>query len=518
MKTDLLRTAAKALLVAAIGLVAAGTNPLTAQSLADLEKRVTEFTLPNGLHFIILERHTAPVFAAVTYVNAGAANDPAGKAGIAHMFEHIAFKGTPYIGSKNYATEKPALDAVEKVYDQLEQERRKGPNADKAKIAQYEKGVKDAMDKAFTLVEQDAFTRMLEENGAVGLNAGTSMDSTVYFMSLPANRLEMWFMLESDRFLRPVYREFYKERDVVREEYRMRVESDPQGRLVTALMTTAFAESPYHIGYAGIPSDIENFRVEDAIDFRKKYYVPSNLTIVLAGDVDPKQVRALAERQFGPMPRGPLPPPITSKERPQMGEKRVAVEAEAQPMMAIGYKRPDAVHADDPVFDVLQGVLSQGRTGVLYKELVEKQKLALFAGAFNNFPGGKYDNLLVLFVVPNAGKSIEESEKATYAVLDKLTKEKVDAETLKRVKTNLRAGVIRGMNSNTGMAQAMAQAHVTYGSWKKLFQGLEDIDKVTAEDIQRVAKQYLTQRNRTVAFLTKPTAAAAAPASTQGGQ
>ena len=504
-----LRARAKAALQIALGLGLAAST-IHAQNLADLEKRVSEFTLPNGLHFIVLERHQAPVFSAVTYVNAGAANDPAGKAGIAHMFEHMAFKGTPYIGSKNFVAEKAALDAIEKVYDQLEQERRKGPKADKAKIETLEKSVKDSVEKAFGQVEQDAFTRMLEENGAVGLNAGTSMDSTVYFMSLPANRLEMWFLLESDRFLRPVYREFYKERDVVREEYKMRVESDPQGKLVTALMTTAFAESPYKVGYAGIPSDIENLRVEDALAFRKKYYVPSNITIVLAGDVDPKQVRALAERQFAAMPSGPLPPPVISKEQPQMGEKRVAVEVEAQPMVAIGYKRPDAVHPDDPAFDVLAGVLSQGRTGILYKEMVEKQKIALFAGAFNNFPGSKLENLMIIFVVPNAGKSIEDSEKSAYAILDKLKKEKVDAETLKRVKTNLRAQLIRGMNSNLGMAQSMAAAHVTYGSWKKLFQGLEDIEKVTADDIQRVAKQYLTARNRTVAFLAKP--------STQEGQ
>jgi len=312
----------------------------SAQNVADLEKRITEFDLPNGLHFIVLERHNAPVFAGLSFVNAGAANDPAGKAGIAHMFEHMAFKGTPSIGSKNYAAEKLALDALEKTYDQLEEERRKGPRADQAKITKLEAGLKADIDKTFGLVDQDAFTRMVEENGAVGLNAGTSMDSTTYFMSLPANRLEMWFMLESDRFITPVFREFYKERGVVRNEYAMRIESDPQGQLVTALMNTAFADSPYHIGYAGIPSDIDNLRVGDALAFRKTYYVPSNITIVVAGDVDPKEVRALATKYFGPMPAGPLPPPIITKEQEQRGEKRVAIETDAQPMLAIGYKRP----------------------------------------------------------------------------------------------------------------------------------------------------------------------------------
>ncbi len=474
---------------------------LPAQNLADLEKRVTEFDLPNGLHFIVLERHTAPVFAGLSYVNAGAANDPAGKAGIAHMFEHMAFKGTPSIGSKNYVAEKAANDAVEKTYDSLEEERRKGPRADQAKIKQLEADLKSAIDKSFSYVEQDAFTRMVEENGAVGLNAGTSMDSTVYFMSLPANRLEMWFMLEADRFINPVFREFYKERGVVRNEYAMRVESDPQGQLVTALMNTAFADSPYHVGYAGIPSDIENLRVGDALAFRKTYYVPGNITIVVAGDVNPTEVKALATKYFGPMPAGPLPPPVITKEQEQRGEKRVAIETESQPMLAIGYKRPDNLHADDPVFDVISGVLSQGRTGRMYKELVEEKKIALGAAAYATFPGGKQDSLYILFVVPNQGKTIEETEKATYEIVEKLKKEPVDDATLKRVKINVRAGLIRGLASNMGMANALAAAHVSYGSWKKLVTQLDELDKITAADVQRVAKTYFTEKGRTVAFM-----------------
>ncbi|MBY0505813.1 MAG: insulinase family protein [Bryobacteraceae bacterium] len=477
----------------------------TAQNVADLEKRITEFDLPNGLHFIVLERHTAPVFAGLSFVNAGAANDPAGKAGIAHMFEHMAFKGTPSIGSKNYAAEKAAMDALEKTYDLLEEERRKGPRADQARIKKLEADVKSGIDATFAQVDQDAFTRMVEENGAVGLNAGTSMDSTVYFMNLPANRLEMWFMLESDRFITPVFREFYKERGVVRNEYAMRIESDPQGRLITALMNTAFADSPYHVGYAGIPSDIENLRVADALAFRKTYYVPGNITIVVAGDVDPKQVRALATKYFGPMPAGPLPPPVISREQEQRGEKRVAIETDAQPMMAIGYKRPDALHADDPVFDVISGILSQGRTGRLYKELVEEKKIALGAAAYATFPGGKQDNLYILFTVPNSGKTIEELEKATYEIVEKLKKEPVDDATLKRVKINVRAGLIRALNSNMGMANALASAHVGYGNWKKLYSALDDVEKITAADVQRVAQTYFTAKGRTVAFMTKST-------------
>ncbi|MCU0247217.1 MAG: insulinase family protein, partial [Bryobacter sp.] len=189
---------------------------LMGQDLADIQKRVTEFDLPNGLHFIIFERKVAPVAAFYTYVNAGAVNDPSGATGIAHMFEHMAFKGTPQIGTKNWAEEKKALDAVEKAYDALNAEKNKGPRAEKAKVEELEKGLKAAIDKANSFVESEVFTRVFEENGAQGMNAGTGLDQTFYHMSLPVNKAELWFLLESARLKEPVFREFYKERDVIR--------------------------------------------------------------------------------------------------------------------------------------------------------------------------------------------------------------------------------------------------------------------------------------------------------------
>ena len=251
-----------------------------------------------------------------------------------------------------------------------------------------------------------------QEQGAVGLNAGTSMDSTVYFMSMPANRMELWMLMESSRFKTPVYREFYKERDVVREEYRLRIESDPVGKLINTMLSTAFVAHPYRIGPAGLPDDIETFRVGDAREFRKKYYTPSNMTISIAGDVDPKEVRRLAERYFGPLPAGPKAPTIRMNEPPQEGEKRSAVETPSQPIVLIGYKRPSQDHPDDPVFDVISGLLSQGRTSMFYRELVLEKKLVLQADTGPNFPGQKYPNLFIVIGVPNQGKTIEETEKA----------------------------------------------------------------------------------------------------------
>ncbi len=479
---------------------------LAAQSAQDFEKRITEFTLANGLHFIVFERHEAPVVSFHSYVNAGAVDDPSGETGIAHMFEHMAFKGTETIGTKNYGFERQAMDEVERIYDRYDAERNKGMNGDPKKIADLNQQLKAAMDKANSYVVPNAYPQLIEENGGVGLNAGTSEDSTNYFYNFPRNRLELWFLLESQRFYDPVFREFYKERDVVREERRMRVESSPQGMLAEALLATAFAAHPYRNMPGGWASDIENFRLPEAIAFYKKYYVPSNITIGIAGDVDAKECRRLADKYFSIIPGGPTPSGPRTIEPLQKGEKRVQVESPAQPFMAIAYKRPYQNDKDDPVFDVLGEVLAGERTGLLYTELVRDKKISLGAFAEPSFPGGKYPNLFLFFLVPSRGHSVEENEKACYQIIEHLKTDKVTDETLNRIKTKMRASVIRRLDSNSGMAQELTSYYVNYGDWRKLFTSIDDINKVTAEDVRRVAKQYLIPETRTVAYTVPPQA------------
>jgi predicted Zn-dependent peptidase len=484
------------------------------QSLQEFEKKVSEFTLTNGLHFIVIERHNAPVASFFTYVNAGSVDDPKGHTGLAHMFEHMAFKGTPTIGTKNWTLEKSALAEIEKVYDQLERERSKGPRADKQKLEALEKQMEAVIEKADSFIEPNEFDRVVEENGGVGTNAGTTMDSTTYYMNFPSNRLELWFLLESSRFRTPVFREFYKERDVVREERRMRVESEPQGKLMEALLAAAFAAHPYRNMPGGWASDIEQFRQPEAMEFFRRYYVPSNITIAIAGDVDPKQVRALAEKYFGPWKGGPPPEPIRTIEPPQEGEKRIAVAAQSQPLMMIGWHRPNELSPDDAPLEVLDDILSGGRTSIFYKELIRDRQLALAAVAESTFPGGKYPSLFLVLIAPNRGKTLEECEKAVYDIIDRLKTKPVDQATLDRVKTKIRADLIRKLNSNSGLAAELATYHAVYGDWRKLFTSLQDIEKVTAADVQRVARTYFTKANRTVAWTESPDPAPAKPETT----
>ncbi|HXI43173.1 MAG TPA: pitrilysin family protein [Bryobacteraceae bacterium] len=475
-----------------------------AQDLKEFEKHVTEFTLANGLHFIVLERHEAPVVSFHTYVNAGSVDDPEGKTGLAHMFEHMAFKGTDTIGTKNWSEEKKAMEAIETAYDRLEQERRKGRRADPKLIQTLQAAVKAAIEKSASYVIPNLYPTIIEENGGVGLNASTSLDSTEYFYNLPANRVELWFLLESQRFLHPVYRDFYKERDVVMEERRMRVESDPQGKLMETMLASAFEAHPYRRMPGGWATDIQSLRVRDAEQFYKTYYVPSNITIGVVGDVDPKQTRALAERYFGRLPAGPLPPLVHTVEPLQEGPRLTQVESPAQPFELIAYKRPDQYDKDDPVFDVISGILAGGRTGLIYKEMVRDKQISLAAGAEPNFPGSKYPSLFMFYVFPALGHNIQDNEKTLIELIERFKKQNVDAESLARVKTKTRATLIRQLDSNSGLAQLLTSYYVGYGDWRKLFTSIDDIEKVTADDVQRVAQKYFVTNARTTAFDFQP--------------
>ncbi len=477
---------------------------LRAQDLKEFEKRVSEFTLPNGMHFIVLERHEAPVVSFHSFVNAGSVDDPGGQTGVAHMFEHMAFKGTDSIGTKNWPEEKKALEAIEKIYGQLEAERNLGVHTNPAKAKELETSLKAAIAKADSFVDANVYPRIIEESGGVGLNAGTGMDSTQYFYSLPANRAELWFLLESERFVKPVFREFYKERDVVREERRMRVESSPQGKLLEALLATAFFAHPYRNMPGGWASDIESFRATDAQRFYKTYYTPVNITIGIAGNIKAETAKRLAEKYFGRLPAGPPPPRVRTEEPSQEGERRIGVESPSQPLLIVAYKRPDQLHKDDAAFDVVASILSSGRTGLLYKEMIRDKRISLAAIAQATFPEGKYPNLFLLFFAPATGHTVEENEKTAYAILERLKTEKVDQTALDRVKTKLRASLIRQLDSNSGLAAQLTHYYVSYGDWRKLFTGLQEINAVTADDVQRVARQYFVEKSRTVAYIVKP--------------
>jgi predicted Zn-dependent peptidase len=486
--------------------LAVSALPAAAQDLESFEQAVTEHTLASGMKFIIVERHEVPVVSLWLHADVGAADDPAGETGMAHMFEHMAFKGTSVIGTKDFEKEEQALAKVDHAYAAWQAERRKGEQADPQRLQQLEEAFRQAQEEAAGYVASEEFSKAIEQNGGVGLNAGTSYDYTVYFFSLPSNKLELWFSLESARFLDPVLREFYKERDVVMEERRLRVESRPLGNLVEEFLSVAYKAHPYGRALGGWRSDLENLTREQAERFFRTYYTPRNLTAVIVGDVEPKEAIRLAELYFGRLPAGPVPDTVWTAEPAQQGERRTTIYAQSQPFLLIGYHKPSLRHPDTAVFDAVQDILAGGRTSRLYRSLVQEKKIAALATGFPGFPGDKYPNLFLFFSVAAAGHTNKENEEAMLAEIERLKTELITEEELERVKSRARAELVRELSSNSGLAGQLASYQVLTGDWRNLFRHLEAIDKVTREDVQRVARTYFTERNRTVAYLEPETA------------
>ncbi len=491
-----------ALLVVLLCLSITTAASLRAQDMLNqFEEKVTEFTLDNGLEFIVVERHEAPVVSFFTYADVGGVDEVKGITGIAHMFEHMAFKGTTTIGTTDIEAEMEALGQVEETYMALKAEQQKGINADSTRLAQLQDAFDAAKERADELVIDGEFEKVIERAGGTGLNATTSADATRYFYSLPANKVELWFSLESDRFLNPVLREFYTERDVVQEERRMRTESQPFGRLLEEFLTTAYKAHPYGEPIVGHMADLQSFTATEAEAFFKRYYGANNLTIAIVGSVDPEETRALAETYFGRLPASDPPPVVETVEPPQLGERRLVIEEQTQPILIMGYHKGSINHPDNAAYDVLSSILSDGRTSRIYKKLVDEEQLALQAGGFNGFPGDKYPNLFVYFAIPNQNISPSEVESAMYDIIEDVKTNGVTPEELERVKTQARANIIRQLQSNTGIASNLTYYDVVTGDWRNLFNNLDAIEAVTNEDIMRVANETFTKNNRTVAMI-----------------
>jgi predicted Zn-dependent peptidase len=463
----------------------------------EIQKQVTEFTLKNGLKFIILPRHDAPIVSFHTYVSIGSVNESRTITGIAHIFEHLAFKGTSDLGTKDYKKEKPLLDALDKTWEAWRSEQMK-MHPDSAKLA----ALRAAFDKAEVAAsdqnDSEEFGRAIEQNGGVGLNASTSWDETQYYFSLPSNKLELWFSLESARFYDPVIRDFYKEKNVVMEERRMRTESNPVGKMIEEVLSVAYKSHPYKDPVVGHMSDLKGITKPEAVEFFKKYYVPQNITIAIVGDVDVKEVRRLAEVYFARIPAGKKSDPVRTVEPTQNGERRVVLKEQSQPVIIVGYKKGSVSDPDDAVYDAISDIFSAGRSSRLYKSLVKEKKLAIQTGGFSGFPGNKYPNLFLFFAFSAQGKSNDECLAVIESEIDRLKSELVTPEELQAVKTRAKAGLIRSLNSNGGLAAGLASNEGLLGDWRELFIGLDKINAVTREDIQRVAKITFVNNNRSI--------------------
>jgi predicted Zn-dependent peptidase len=503
--------------VIALMLIAAAAGAELPANPAALPKiPVTETTLPNGMKLLMVVRHDSPTVACGWVARVGSVNEPPGITGISHLFEHMMFKGTKTIGTTDYAKDAEILarqDAIraemEKEYALLREMARRGEISadiyDPANMTPRLKELKGEIEKLYAaekeVIVKEELDSIYTAQGASGVNAGTTQDQTFYFVTVPSNKLELWFWLESDRLLDPVFREFYSERDVVREERRMRTESTPTGKFEEAFEAMFWESSPYSHPVVGWPSDVESITRAQAERYFGIYYAPNNITVALVGDFDPDQALKLAERYFGRIPRGKTPPPeMITTEMPQAAEKRFLAEADTNPEVLIRFHAVPFNHKDMFAFQLLSDILNR-RTGRLYTALVEGQQVAV--GEPNaSFDAKKYEGAFEVSAEVKDGRRPEDVEAALEAELSKLGKEPVGQHELQKVKNQELANSFRRLQSNFFLMLQLL-FYDSLDAWTFLNESPAKLQAVTAEDIQRVAARYLSAEGRNVAVYVR---------------
>lgn len=462
---------------------------------------VVTHTLDNGMTFLILERRQSPTVSLVVHYPVGSVNEHLGNTGIAHVVEHLLFKGSEQIGTASRALEAPLLDAIDAVRDSMVAEMGR-PRPDTAAVRRFGERVASLEDSARAYVMSNEFDHILSSEGAQGLNATTSHEATRYFVELPANRIELWFALESDRMANPVFREFFTELDVVREERRTRLETSPGGILQTAFLATAFQVHPYGVPVIGHAADLDVLTRPQAAEYFRDYYGAGNAVAAIVGDVDADQVIRLAEEYFARVPAGRTPAPVLAREPVQRGERRITVEFDAEPRLLMGWRAVPVLHEDAPALSMLASLLTAGRTTRLYRRLIADDRSAIQVSAYLG-PGTLYPGLFTISAVPRAPHTTEEIERAILEEIEAIRSASPEPRALTRIQNQYRAGEYRRLSSNLQLALQIAESEASFGDWRETFRLSRRIADVTPEDVQRVAREYLIPGTRTVAVMVR---------------
>ena len=496
--------------LAALAVLAAVTALFQALA-AETSARVPVETLEldNGMKLLLVRR---PELASVMLgwvAHVGSSNERPGMTGITHLFEHMMFKGTHTIGTKDIerdlqiiAEQERIQERIRAIYDEQRLRWRRGEISDPfdpanrtAELAALEKEFQSLVEEQRSLMVKDEFDKIYTAAGGSRLNAFTNQDITVYIASLPANKIELWFWMESDRLRQPVFREFYSERDVVHEERRLRTESTPTGRFDEELESMFWQSHPYSWPVVGWPSDLRVISKVQADDYFATYYAPNNITAALVGNFDPEQVKVLARRYFGRIPRGSrTPPPVVTMEMPQLAEKRMLAECDCQPQVSIAYHTVPFRHKDSYALSVLAGLLN-GQTGRLNKTLVLGKQIATTASTSQD--SMKWDGSFTFSAECKGSATPDELEAAWNEELRKIQEEPVPAEELQKVKNQIAANAFRRLENPFGLMIQLLM-YDGLGDWTYIQDWSEKTQTVTAEDVKRVAKAYLTAGNRTV--------------------
>ena len=492
-------------------LAACGTAPVAAAPPTP-EPQETGFKLPveelildNGLRVLIVERHDVPRVFCSLWWRVGSVNERTGVTGLSHFFEHMMFMGTDVIGTRDAKKDAELNAKIEAVMGRIREvklarleAKRRGqePSADdeerfKALSKEYEGYVEEQK----KIIIPEHLSKIFQANGGTGLNATTSFDRTNYFVELPANKVELFCWLESDRFLKPVFRSFYPERDVVKEERRMRTDSTPTGLVQESFWATFWEAHPYRWPVIGWMSDIDQYQLADAQTYYDTHYSPQNCTAIFVGDVNAAEIKVLAKRYFGRLKRFPGErDAIVTQEPEQLAEHRMEAEADAKDDITIQWHGPAAVHKDSPALDLLMSAFA-GRSGRLYRPLVEEKKLALETESY--FWSLRYGGVLHLGVQPREGVDPVQVEKAIHAIVEDVRQNGITERELEKTRNQQLADLVRGLKTNNGIAQQLGYFE-TVGTYQDFFAYAKALESVTAADIKRCAEQYLKPTGRNV--------------------
>lgn len=462
-------------------------------ALSIIKEKTVKHTLKNGLRVIMYQRGDAPVFSGVVSVRVGGVDEPEGQTGISHLFEHMAFKGTKEIGTTDYAREKKLLAELEEIAAEYA-----GDMGRESVPENIKKRWQEINEDLSQIWRSDDLVKSFSIRGAQDLNATTAKELTNYLVSLPTNAFEFWCWMESERLINPILRQFYQERDVVMEERRMRYDDSPDGKLYELLLATAYTVHPYRNPVIGYPHDIMSLTAAQTEEFRKKYYVPSNIVVSIVGDIDPVASLPTIEKYFSRVPVGPPAPRITVVEPPQRGQREVRYNTKASPKTYIAYTKPNYPHPDDAPLGVMAEMLAGTRSSPLYKELVQKKRIVTSIG-YDELPGTAYPSLLTFSGAVRSPHNNDVFIAEFDKVLEKFKTSKIDQELLDVAKRSLAMSYLGHLNSSLSIARDFASAELLHGGWEASLNWYDQAMATTPEDIKRVAQKYLVPTQRTIA-------------------
>ena len=474
---------------------------------------VKEHVLKNGMKILMIPKPGVPRVVCHIYFKVGSINERPGITGSAHVHEHLMFKGTEVMGVTDYAKDSAIDRKIDALMDQIYREKYWKAAGDTAKIAGWQKEVGELAEaeKAF-IIKDDLWTQYMK-NGGTGLNASTSQETTGYYVTLPSNKIELQMLMESDRLMNARFREFYSEKDVIMEERRLS-ENQPGYFFGEQVDAAFFTASPYHWDVIGWMDDLKKMTKQDLVEFHNRYYVPNNAVAIYVGDFDPAAVIAMAEKYFGRLPKGPDLEPIRTGEPPQYSEKRLYGEGPAATSLRMMFHTPPDGHADTAALSILASTLGSGGgggrgggrggggTGRLYKLLVRDKQLAVSASASSRAQW--YVGTFQFNATPRLDKGVkpEDLEKEIWAEVEKVKKEGLTEEEIQKAKNKGEAAFIRGLASTSGLASRVGRADLMRG-WRSILTDLDDLKKVTNDDIKRVAAAYFVKDNSLTAIYTR---------------